>query len=54
MLQIAGLVVLPLSMILELTGGLTRAFGVSDMVKMLVAGTAMFCIGRLIEGYGTR
>jgi hypothetical protein len=50
-LQLVGLIVLPASMFLELAGGLDRAFGVSEMVVMLVFGVAAFGIGRLVEGY---
>jgi len=52
-LQLAGLMLLPLSMFMELTDGLGRAFGVSDMVVMLVFGFATFYIGRIVEGYAT-
>ena len=51
MLQILGLVLLPLSMAMELTGSLGRGFGVSDMVIMLIFGTAAFWVGRMVEGY---
>ena len=50
-LQIAGLIALPLAMVMELTGGLGRPFGVSDMVIMLVFGAAAFGLGRIVEGY---
>lgn len=50
-LQLFGLAILPLSMVLELSKLLGRDFGVSDMVIMLVAGTAAFLMGRIIEGY---
>ena len=50
-LQLIGLAVLPLSMMLELTGILGRAFNLSHMVIMLVFGIAAFLLGRLIEGY---
>ena len=50
-LQLFGLIVLPLSMVLELSKLLGRDFGVSDMVIMLVAGAAAFLMGRIIEGY---
>ena len=52
-LQILGLALLPLSMILDLTGGSDplRPFGVSQMVLMLGFGVAVFFIGRIIEGY---
>ena len=36
LLQMLGLVLLPLSMVMELTNGLGRSFGVSQMVLMLV------------------
>lgn len=52
-LQLAGLILLPLSMFMELTDGLGRAFGVSDMVIMLVFGFAVFYVGRIVEGYAT-
>lgn len=51
LLQVVGLVLLPLSMFTELTGGLGRPFGVSDMVTMLVFGFAVFYLGRYVEGY---
>lgn len=50
-LQIVGLVLLPLSMLLEVTGMLGRSFGLSDMVIMLVFGVAAFWMGRMVEGY---
>ena len=50
-LQMLGLILLPLSMVMELTDGLGRSFGVSDMVLMLAFGSAAFLFGRLIEGY---
>ena len=52
-LQFAGIVILPLSMFMELTDGLGRSFGVSDMVVMLVFGFAVFYVGRIVEGYAT-
>jgi hypothetical protein len=50
-LQLLALVLLPLSMLLELTGVLGRSFGLSDMVLMLVFGVAAFLTGRMVEGY---
>jgi hypothetical protein len=50
-LQLLGLTILPLSMVLELSGTLDRSFGVSHMVLMLVFGVAAFGIGRVVEGY---
>jgi len=52
--QILALVLLPLSMLMELTHFLGRPFGVSDMVIMLGFGVALFSIGRIMEGYGQR
>ncbi len=54
LLQITGLALLPLSMFLELSGGLGRSFHVSQMVLMLVFGVAAFYAGRLVEGYASR
>ena len=51
LLQILGLVLLPMSIVLELTGGLGRTFGVSDMLVMMVLGAGAFFVGRLFEGY---
>jgi hypothetical protein len=51
LLQIIALILLPLSMVMELTHFLGRPFYVSDMVIMLVFGFALFYVGRLMEGY---
>lgn len=50
-MQLTAMILLPLSMVLELGGGLGRSFGVSDMVVMLVFGIGLFLIGRLVEGF---
>ncbi len=52
-LQIFALTILPIAVILELTGGLSRSFGLADMVKMLLLGVVAFVLGRLLEGYAT-
>jgi len=49
--QFVGLALLPLAMVMELTGGLGRDSGVSDMLVMLVFGAAIFYVGRIMEGY---
>jgi hypothetical protein len=49
-LQLVGLIMLPLSMMLELSSTLGRDFYVSDMVIMLVFGIGVFYVGRLMEG----
>ena len=53
LMQLIGMIVLPLSMLLELTGSLGRAFGLSQMVIMLIFGVAVFYCGRLLEGYAS-
>ena len=50
LLQIGGLILLPLAMLMELTGQLGRR-GVAELLLMLVAGAAAFMLGRFIEGY---
>jgi hypothetical protein len=54
-LQILGLILLPLSMVLNLLGGSepSSSFRVSQMILMLGFGAAAFIIGRIIEGYST-
>jgi hypothetical protein len=54
LLQVAALVILPLGMYLELSGALGRSGGLSQMLIMLVAGAALFGIGRIVEGYARR
>jgi hypothetical protein len=50
LLQVGGLVLLPVAMLMELTGMLgDRAL--TQMLLMLVVGSAAFILGRLIEGY---
>ena len=52
-LQILGLVMLPLAMVLELSGHLGRR-GVSEMLLMMVFGCAAFYLGRCLEGLARR
>jgi len=49
-LQWIGLIILPVAMLMELTGGLDRDVGVSDMVFMLGYGVIAFMTGRMLEG----
>jgi hypothetical protein len=55
LLQVAGLVVLPLAIVMQLTAGVRAdtggGFTVSAMLVMMVTGVALFWLGRLIEGY---
>lgn len=50
-LQVSALVLLPLAMVLQLTGLLGRPVGVSEMLLMLVFGFGLFYLGRIVEGY---
>ena len=50
-LQLLGLTILPVAAFLELSQGLGRAFGLSQMVIMLIFGAASFYLGWLLEGY---
>ena len=50
LLQIGGLILLPLAMLMELFGQLGRR-GVAELLLMLVVGAAAFALGRVIEGY---
>ena len=50
LLQIGGLILLPVAMLMELSGQLGRQ-GVAELLIMLVAGAAAFALGRLLEGY---
>jgi hypothetical protein len=52
-IQILGLAILPLAMVLELSGHLGRR-GVSEMLLMMVFGCAAFYLGRYLEGLGRR
>jgi hypothetical protein len=56
-MQVAGLVILPVAMLMQLTEGIrapTGSFTVSAMLIMMVGGVAIFLLGRLMEGYGGR
>lgn len=50
-LQILGLIILPVALIIEATGGLGRDSGISDMLVMMFFGAALFGLGRMIGGY---
>ena len=45
------MVLLPLSMVMQMSNLLGRQIGLDQMLIMLVAGVAAFYLGRLIEGY---
>ena len=55
LMQVAGLVILPIAMVMQLTDGLRAPVGgftVSTMLILMVAGVALFVLGRVGEGYG--
>jgi hypothetical protein len=56
LLQVAGLVLLPMSMMMQLTGGVraptSAGFTVSAMLLMMLVGVGLFAVGRIVEGYG--
>jgi len=58
LLQVAGLVVLPFAMMMQVTAGVRAptgsGFTVSAMLLMTVLGVGLFSIGRIIEGYAGR
>ncbi len=51
LLQIVGLVLLPMACLAQLSDGLSRHFGLSDMVLWSAFGVAAFLVGRYVEGY---
>jgi len=54
LLQVAGLVLLPAAMVMQLTGGIRAPTGgvtVSAMLLLMVFGAAIFILGRILEGY---
>jgi hypothetical protein len=54
LMQVAGMIVLPIAMLLQLTAGMrapTGAFSVSAMLVLMVFGVALFVLGRYIEGF---
>jgi hypothetical protein len=56
LMQVAGLVLLPVSMMMQLTGGVRATTGggftVSAMLLLMVLGVCLFSVGRIVEGYG--
>ena len=54
LMQIVGMVILPLAMVMQLTSGMRAPTGgvtVSVMLILMVFGAALFGLGRLIEAY---
>ena len=57
LLQAAGLAILPLAMVMQMTGGLRAPTGnvsVSVMLLMMVFGVVLFSLGRVVEGQAKR
>jgi hypothetical protein len=55
LLQVAGLVILPFAMVMQVTGGIrapTGGFSVSAMLLLMLFGVLLFCCGRILEAYG--
>ena len=52
LLQVAGLVLLPLACFQDLQGGLGRSSGLATMLILMVFGAIAFILGRYLEGYG--
>ncbi|QDU93422.1 hypothetical protein [Lignipirellula cremea] len=50
-LQAAALILLPIGMLLNLTGNSGEFFGVNHMVYLLAFGIALFCMGRILENH---
>jgi len=48
-----ALVALPVSIYLQLAFGNARIFGVNHMVYVLVGGVCLFCIGQILQRYGS-
>lgn len=54
LMQIGGLITLPLAMYLEATGNLPRRLPVAGMLIMMVFGFCLFQLGRYLEGYAAK
>ena len=57
LLQTAGLAILPLAMVMQLSGPIRAPTGnvsVSAMLLLMVFGVVLFALGRVLEGYGRR
>jgi hypothetical protein len=54
LMQLAGFVILPMAMIMQLTSGLrapTGTVSVSVMLLLMVFGACLFFLGWILEGY---
>jgi len=46
-LQIAGLILAPMALVLQMTGGLPKGW---QELMFLLGAVCVFCVGRLVEG----
>ncbi len=51
-MQVLALMLLPAAMLMQLTAQM-RASSVSVMLLLMLFGIALFCVGRVVEGYGS-
>ena len=51
LMQFSGLGLLPVFVVLELSGALGRGSGVAELLLAMIFGVALFYLGRIIEGY---
>ena len=52
LLQLFGLVILPIAVMMQISGHLSeRSAGLDRMLLMSVCGVAAFFLGRFVEGY---
>lgn len=51
LMQVASLILLPASMLMELTAEM-RAHSLSVMLLLLIFSIALFGVGRMLEGFG--
>jgi hypothetical protein len=54
-MQVAALVLLPVAMMMQLTGGVRAPLewgSVSAMLLLMILGVGIFVLGRFVEGYG--
>lgn len=50
LMQLAGLVILPVAMLVQITSEM-RTSSISVMLILMVFGAAVFALGRIVEGY---
>ncbi len=53
-LQLAALILLPVALMMSLSGQLDRERGVADLLLMLGFGAALFGVGWIMQEYGRK